>query len=119
MSKFFSGSDIPWDITDEGIGQVITFGEKLSTALYKLQPGYKAPPESHPEEQGNYFLSGRAEWFVGGEGEEIVYMCEPGSLLIIGPNERHWSRLVGDEECVVLTFFSPPREAHKARLKDR
>ena len=52
------------------------------------------------------------EWVVGEGDDQRSYICEPGAPLIIGPDEVHWNRVLGDEEALWLTHFRPAREAH-------
>lgn len=113
MTIYLDGSRIAWEPIDEHIQRTLAVGANSSAILYSIKPGYVSEPETHPEEQGNYIVRGTEEWTVGEEGREKTFLCTPGTLLIIEPNERHWARVVGEEEVLVLCFFSPPRPGHR------
>jgi quercetin dioxygenase-like cupin family protein len=112
MSVLISSKQDAWEPAFQGVERILAVGSNTSAVLYQIEPGYVSDPEVHIEEQGNYVVQGREEWFVGAEGQEQKFILEPGSLLIIEPNERHWSRVIGDERVVLLCFFGPPRPGH-------
>ena len=95
---------------------MLAIGSKTSGIICRIQPGYISDPDVHPEEQGNYLLQGKEIWCVGDEGKEQAFEMTAGSLLIIEPNERHWARVIGDEEVILLCFFGPPRPDHLCDL---
>jgi quercetin dioxygenase-like cupin family protein len=113
MAVFLSGVKLPWHHVDADMDRVIVFGTNTSAALYIRRPGPPSEPERHEEEQVVYFVSGSSVWHIGEEGDERYFECVPGSLLIVGPNERHWSRVSAGEEALELNIFSPPRESHR------
>lgn len=113
MSKYISTSHDSWEPAFEHIDRILAVGTNSSAIFYRIEPGYVSEPEFHPEEQGNYIVSGREEWFIGEEGREEKFLMEPGSLLIVEPNERHWSHVLGDEPVMLLCFFAPPRPGHR------
>jgi len=112
MAVFISPGNDKWEPAFEGVERMLAVGTNSSAILYQIEPGYVSDPEVHIEEQGNYVVKGREEWFVGPEGNEKVFTLKPGGLLIVEPNERHWSRVVGNEPVLLLCFFSPPRPGH-------
>jgi quercetin dioxygenase-like cupin family protein len=112
MCVFISPVNAHWETAFQGVERILAVGSNTSAIIYQIEPGYVSDPEVHIEEQGNYLVKGREEWFVGAEGNEKVFLLEPGGLLIVEPNERHWSRVVGDEPVLLFCFFSPPRLGH-------
>ncbi len=109
MTVYLNGSQLAWEPLDDHVQRILALGTNSSAILYSIKPGYVSEAESHPEEQGNYFLKGTEEWYIGEEAQERTFLCTPGTLLILEPNERHWSRVVGEEEVMLLYFFSQAR----------
>jgi quercetin dioxygenase-like cupin family protein len=66
----------------------------------------EAPVHTHDEEQMGVVLSGNCDFEVDGE----VRRLGPGDVYVAGPGVPHGVR-TGDEECVVLDVFAPPRQA--------
>ncbi len=113
MSVFISTDRQAWEPAFPGVERILAVASNSSAIIYRMQPGYVSEPETHPEEQGNYLVQGRQEWFVGEPGQEQKFLLEPGSLIIVEPNERHWNRVIGDEPVLLFCFFSPPRPGHR------
>jgi quercetin dioxygenase-like cupin family protein len=100
-------------VSDKPLRELWRLGCKASVAVYRVELGTVSPPERHTEEQGNYFIGGRMEWTVGEGDTQRSYICEPGTLLVVAPNEPHSSRVLGEDEVLMLSFFGPPRESHR------
>lgn len=114
MAVFVSPATNAWEPAFQGVDRILAVGTNTSAVIYQIEPGYVSDPEVHPEEQGNYVVAGREEWFVGPEGQETKYVLGPGDLVIVEPNERHWSRVIGNEPVTLLSFFGPARHARPA-----
>lgn len=114
MAIFLDGNKAPYSRMGETVEGIVVFGCETSVAVYRIESGTVSPPERHPEEQGNYFIRGRMEWIVGEGDTQHSYICEPGTLLVVAPNEPHSNRVLGEDEVLMLSFFGPPREGHRS-----
>ncbi len=65
MTVYLDGSQLAWEPLDEHVQRILALGANSSAILYSITPGYVSEPESHSEEQGNYFVKGTEEWYVG------------------------------------------------------
>ncbi|MDG6221188.1 MAG: cupin domain-containing protein [Candidatus Thermoplasmatota archaeon] len=86
--------------------RVLARGEKAMVTRFDFSAGEEVPVHSHPHEQAGYVASGRARMSI--DGEETV-ITEGDSYYIPGGVEHG---LVALENCVVLDFFTPPREEY-------
>jgi len=110
MPLFVQTEQVPWSSPLPGVKRVDVTGQGLLLSLAHVQPGFSSPPERHAEEQVNVILQGTMEWVLGDQENE-VFLCGPGSILIIEPDMPHSNRVIGDEEVVILHAFAPPRQA--------
>lgn len=94
-------------------GKVIFSSERVMFLLVKIEPREIVPEHSHPHEQMGICLKGRAE-FSSGEESRIV---EEGTFYWIKPGEKHSVKPLGDETCIFLDVFNPPREDYLEKLK--
>lgn len=93
-----SWGELNWKITDQSMpGAGMTFG------TCRIEPGKRNPLHSHPNcEEFLYIVSGSCEHRLG---EETV-MMQPGDIIRIPQDVRHWARAVGDEPVLALIMFS-------------
>ena len=68
------------------------------------QPGMNVPPHSHKRHAETFYIvSGRVEWTVGGETQELT----AGDLVFIPPNTVHAVRVLGNESVHTLMLYDP------------
>ena len=93
-----SWGELNWKVTDQSMpGARMTFG------TCRIEPGQRNPLHSHPNcEEFLYILSGSCEHRLG---EETV-MLEPGDVIRIPEDVRHWARAVGSQPVLALIIFS-------------
>lgn len=66
----------------------------------------EAPVHTHDEEQMGVVLSGTCDFELDGQVQRLA----AGDVYVAGPGVPHGVR-TGEEECVVLDVFAPPRRA--------
>jgi quercetin dioxygenase-like cupin family protein len=113
MPLFVQTADVEWDDSYPTASALYVAGQRLSISMNRVRPGHDSPPETHPEEQVNIVLQGTME-IVLGEDQKDVYVCGPDSVLFIEPNMPHATRVVGEDEVIVVSAFSPCRHRDKA-----
>jgi transcriptional regulator with XRE-family HTH domain len=75
-------------------------------AVWELRPGESSAglPRSHPGEEANLFLQGRALIEIGDERIEV----SPGDCITFDPTRPHRVTATGDETVVCVDVISPP-----------
>jgi unsaturated pyranuronate lyase len=81
-------------------------GGRLLVARVTLEPHSEAPVHTHDEEQMGIVVSGWLDFDMDGEVRRLL----PGDVYHAPPGVPHGAR-AGDELCVVVDVFSPPRAA--------
>jgi len=109
MPLFVQTEQVSWSSPLPGVSRIDVAGQGMLLSLAHVQPGISSSPERHAEEQVNVILQGTMEWVLG-EQQVEVFVCGPGSILIIEPDMPHSNRVIGQEEVVILHAFAPPRK---------
>jgi quercetin dioxygenase-like cupin family protein len=81
-------------------------GADVMLSYVTVAPHGVAPEHTHDEEQMGVVVSGHCEFVLDGE----VRNLGPGDVYHAPPGVPHGVR-TGDEECVIVDVFSPPRQA--------
>ncbi len=98
--------DIPSESPRPGLVRRGFRGDNVLLVWNELQPGMQLRPHKHPFEQVACILSGRCRFHVGDQ----TFEAGPGSVFRIPPDVMHYGEPIGNEVCVNLDVFSPPRE---------
>lgn len=88
-------------------------GDRVLLSRVTFEPHSEAPVHTHDEEQMGMVLSGWIDFDLDGEVRRLV----PGDLYHAPPGVPHGAR-TGEERCIVLDVFSPPRAALVALLQE-
>jgi quercetin dioxygenase-like cupin family protein len=110
MALHVQTQQVEWSQVAPEFSRVLALGRAMSVTLCRVSPGMVSAPERHAEEQVNFIIQGEMEWVLG-EAQDQTYVCGPGSILIVEPEEVHSNRVLGDSEAVLFIAFSPPRYA--------
>jgi quercetin dioxygenase-like cupin family protein len=86
-------------------------GGRIMVNWVTIEPHQVVPRHQHPHEQAGVMLEGTLELTIGGETRTL----RPGDAYAIPPNLPH-NAVTGEDGCVVLDIFSPPREDYVALL---
>ena len=81
-------------------------GEHLMLSHVTIAPHGEAAVHTHDEEQLGLVVSGNCEFVLDGE----VRRLSAGDIYHAPPGVPHGAK-TGDEECVIIDLFSPPRRA--------
>lgn len=84
------------------------WGQNEMASYVTFAPGAIAPMHQHPQEQLSFVISGRMYFTVGRESRWM----EAGDIVSIPPNVPHAAQ-GGDEGCVAIDMFSPPRDGFR------
>lgn len=87
------------------------WGKNVMASYVAFEPGAVAPIHQHPQEQLSIVISGRLYFTVGTESRWM----EPGDIVSIPPNVPHAAQ-AGEEGCVGIDMFNPPRDGFRALL---
>ena len=84
----------------------------MRTGIQVSEPGYVAPPHSHPYWEMLLILEGEAEaWMI--DAPEKVMSLKSGDMIALPPNQAHSFRTVGDRTMRLLGIHhSPDRIVH-------
>jgi len=88
-----------------GITASVALGERLSAALFTLEPGAVVPEHTHDNEEFGQVISGSLELTT--DGQTVTLGAGDGFLLPAGV--RHGAR-AGAEGCELLECYAPPRD---------
>lgn len=66
--------------------------------MFEIAPGGFTPRHAHPWEHEMFYHSGRGEVFGGGKWNPV----QPGSVVLVEPNEEHQIRNTGDAPLVLV-----------------
>jgi quercetin dioxygenase-like cupin family protein len=84
----------------------------MRTGIQVSEPGYVAPPHSHPYWEMLLILDGEAEAWMIDEPDKIIHM-KPGDMIALPPNQAHSFRVFGDKTMRLLGIHhSPDRIVH-------
>jgi quercetin dioxygenase-like cupin family protein len=98
----------------EGLRVRPVSGERITLAVFELDPGTVMPEHQHPNEQVGIVLRGEFTFTVGGE----TRVRKPGDMWVIPPGVAHKVERAGTSGCTIVESFSPPRDdwADKPRM---
>jgi quercetin dioxygenase-like cupin family protein len=98
----------------EGLRVRPVSGERITLAVFELDPGTVMPEHQHPNEQVGIVLRGEFTFTVGGE----TRVRKPGDMWVIPLGVPHKVERAGTAGCTIVESFSPPRDdwADKPRL---
>lgn len=113
-SRVARREDVPDLPLVDGIRARPLLGARLNIQEVVLEPGAVAPAHTHDEEQIGYVVSGSIEFTDG----ETTWSLVPGDFYHAPPGTPHGAT-AGDEGCVVVDAFSPPREQIRTMLTER
>ncbi len=85
----------------------IVHSDRMTFALWDVDPGAAFPEHSHPHEQVVHLLEGDFELTVGGATTRL----RPGTLAVVPPGTLHTGRALS--RCRILDVFSPAREDYR------
>ena len=99
----------------EGLRVRPVSGERITLAVFELDPGTAMPEHRHPNEQVGIVLRGEFTFTVGGE----TRLRKPGDMWVIPPGVAHKVDRAGNAGCTLVESFSPPRDdwADKPRME--
>ncbi len=86
-------------------------GEALMLSHVTIEPGGRAAPHTHDEEQMGVIISGGGVFELDGVAQPVG----PGDVYHAPPGVPH-GVTAGPDGCVVVDMFSPPRRALVERL---
>jgi quercetin dioxygenase-like cupin family protein len=97
--------DAPSLPVEPGIVVRPVLGKRLNISFVHFEPRAVAPVHQHREEQMGTVLQGSLRFELAGEQRSL----RPGDLYVIPPDVPHGA-VGGEEGCVTLDVFAPPRE---------
>lgn len=87
-----------------GITVSLAHGQRLTAALYSLDPGAQVPGHSHDNEEFGQVLAGSLELTAGGRARTLA--AGEGFLL---PAGLPHAAVAGPDGCQLLECYAPPR----------
>ncbi len=79
----------------------------MRTGIQVSEPGYEAPPHSHPYWEMLLILDGQAEAWMMDTPEKIIPL-KAGDMIALPPNQAHSFRTVGDQTMRLLGIHHSP-----------
>lgn len=104
--KVLSIEDVEGERPMKGAVRKVLVHSNNMMMVYVEGPPGGGLAHSHPHEQMGYILKGSAELTASGE----TLVVKAGTSYCFEPNEYHEFKIIGDESCIVLDVFRPPRE---------
>jgi quercetin dioxygenase-like cupin family protein len=84
----------------------------MRTGIQVSEPGYEAPPHSHPYWEMLLILEGEAEAWMMNEPDKIIAL-KPGDMIALPPNQAHSFRVAGNKMMRLFGIHhSPDRIVH-------
>jgi quercetin dioxygenase-like cupin family protein len=84
-------------------------GNRMNMSFIYFEPHTVAPVHQHREEQIGTVLEGSLEFQLAGEKR----ILRRGDVYVIPPDVPHGA-VTGEERCITLDVFSPPRQGLRA-----
>ncbi|HVC42037.1 MAG TPA: cupin domain-containing protein [Candidatus Saccharimonadales bacterium] len=81
-------------------------GERITLAVFELDPGIGMPEHVHPNEQVGLVVRGEFTFTIGGE----TRLRNTGDMWAIPSGVPHTVERAGAAGCTVVECFSPPRD---------
>lgn len=104
--------DVPSFPVEPGISVRPVLGKGLNISFVYFEPRAVAPVHQHREEQIGTVLEGTLEFELAGEKRTL----RTGDVYVIPPDVPHGAA-TGEEACITLDAFSPPREGLREMLQ--
>ena len=109
---FYQVADLPGFEPAPGIQMNVMTGGRMMVNWVRIAPGAAVPTHAHMHEQVGLVLEGTIQMTIGGETRALT----PGWAYTIPGNYPH-AATAGDEGCLVLDIFSPPRDEYRAAAR--
>jgi quercetin dioxygenase-like cupin family protein len=90
----------------DGLRVRAVHGERITLAVFELDPGIAMPEHRHPNEQVGVVVRGELTFTVGGE----TRLRKPGDMWVIPSGVPHAVERTGEAGCTIVETFSPPRD---------
>ena len=84
----------------------VTGSKTLGCSVSYLSPGEDFKEHRHHWEEAFYVVQGKALVTIEGCPEEII--AEPGMIIYIPGNAKHYTKNIGDEPVVLVCPVAPP-----------
>ena len=104
--EFATSTDIEPLAPMEGLRVRPVNGERITLAIFELEPGTTMPEHRHPNEQVGVVVRGDFTFTIGGE----TRLRRPGDMWVIPPGVPHAVERSGKAGCTIVESFSPPRD---------
>jgi quercetin dioxygenase-like cupin family protein len=113
--EFATVTDIEPLALMEGLRVRPVSGERITLAVFELDPETAMPEHRHPNEQVGLVVRGEFTFTIGGE----TRLRRPGDMWIIPPGVPHTVERAGKAGCTIVESFAPPRDdwADKPRTR--
>ncbi len=105
LHEFASVADIEPVALMEGLRVRPVSGERITLAVFELDPGIAMPEHRHPNEQVGVVVRGEFTFTIGSE----TRLRKPGDMWVIPPGVPHSVARAGSAGCTLVETFSPPR----------
>ena len=87
-------------------------GEKMEVGLFFYPAGTEAKPHTHPNEQFQVVLKGKAKWYIEGDGEKVI---GPGDVVLVPAKTQHGVEVLEDLEVINCKEVVPGWSVKHAR----
>jgi quercetin dioxygenase-like cupin family protein len=104
--------DVPSFPVEPGVVIRPVLGDRMNISFVYFEPHAVAPVHQHPEEQIGTVLEGSLEFELAGEKRTL----RRGDVYVVPPDVPHGAS-TGEERCVTLDVFSPPRQGLRELLE--
>lgn len=88
------------------------FGKGMTVSFVYMEPNSVAPVHQHPQEQIGTIIEGTYEFELDGEKRWV----RKGEVYVVPPNVPHGA-ITGEERCLALDVFCPPREGFRELMQ--
>ncbi len=110
-SAFFQIAELPSFEPLDGVEMSVMSGARSMANWVRIEPGVSVPAHSHPHEQIGLVLEGTIELRIGDD----TRLIGTGVSYVIAGGVEH-AATAGEDGCLVLDIFSPPREDYLASV---
>ena len=91
----------------EGVTRkILMHSDKIMLVYYEIKPETVFPEHSHPHEQMGFIIKGQCEITTPNQKETV----KAGTTYYFQSNEKHKVKTTGNEKCIIIDAFHPPRE---------
>jgi quercetin dioxygenase-like cupin family protein len=96
--EFVSVDDLAPIALMDGIRVRAVDGERITLAVFELEPGMRMPEHRHPNEQVGVVLRGEFTFTIGGE----TRLRRPGDMWVIPAEVPHTVADTGPDGCTIV-----------------